>query len=446
MTDVDHFKSVNDVHGHHKGDEVLKGVSAALKATVGDKGLVCRFGGEEFCILLPNMSVDDGYTLAEGLRQRIAALDFAVLKVTASFGLATRRLGAQSQQEMLDLADKCLYYSKRNGRNRVTRLDQLPAGFETAEPKKVRRRTDAPQQPTLTAPFQAVTSLMAALSYRDPETADHSRRVAERAAAVARGFLSPGDAYLTQVAALLHDIGKVGVPDAILLKPDALTPEEWQIMRLNTRIGVEIVNASFQSPRLAEIVRHHHTPFGGDPSQPHGAKGEDIPLGARIIMVCDAFDSMTSDRVYRRGRSAEQAFAELRRMAGSQFDPQVVERFIAIVSAGGGCRRAATDTPPEFACLLGAQAELLAQGVEQRDFDAVRAAAARLQEEASRLNHAEAQAAAAQLLTAAGDDPDLATLAALAHDILDLNLDAQRAALGGCVGTSSGRVKVTLAG
>ena len=139
----------------------------------------------------------------------------------------------------------------------------------------------------------------------------------------------------------LHDIGKIGVPDSILLKPGPLTQDEWQVMTMHDHIGVEIIKSSFACSELAEIMTNHHAWYAGNPRSPELPTGDDIPLGARILAIADAFDAIVSDRVYRRGRSIEDAFAELRRCVGTQFDPELVEEFIACVLARDHSRRVA---------------------------------------------------------------------------------------------------------
>jgi putative nucleotidyltransferase with HDIG domain len=198
----------------------------------------------------------------------------------------------------------------------------------------------APAAPTGASaiPFGAVTALTSALRYRDASTADHSQRVADLCVATAKDLMSVGDCFVLEVAALLHDIGKLGVPDAILLKPGPLSDEEWKTMRAHDRMGAEIVAAAFGSDELTGIVQAHHAWFGGSPRDPGLPTGHHIPLRARILSIADAYDAMTSDRVYRKGRGREEAFAELRRCAGVQFDPDLVERFIRVVTAADSGR------------------------------------------------------------------------------------------------------------
>jgi putative nucleotidyltransferase with HDIG domain len=208
-------------------------------------------------------------------------------------------------------------------------------------------RSDAQGPPTAAAPsatptankasvpisFHAVTALMSALAHRDKCTADHSRRVADLCAAAAVGLMSVKDRFVLEVGALLHDIGKLGVPDAVLLKPGELNEQEWTIMRSHDRMGVEIISAAFGSTELTEIVRTHDAQYATEAFDPTLPKGRAIPLGARILALADAYDAMVSNRPYRGGRDRDHAFQELRRCSGGQFDPDLVEPFIAAVLA-----------------------------------------------------------------------------------------------------------------
>ena len=217
-------------------------------------------------------------------------------------------------------------------------------------------------------PYHAVTALGAALSFRDPLTAEHSRRVADVALLMARERMSEKEIYLLEVAALLHDIGKLGVPDAILLKPGPLTENEWRVMGAHDEIGVEILNAAFSSPELTAIVANHHAWFAGHPEQPGLPAGEAIPLGARILAIADAFDAMISDRVYRTGRSQDQAIAELRRCAGQQFDPQLVER-LANQLGKQSVQDRKLPAPPPAALRLGKHLERLTSALEEKNYE-----------------------------------------------------------------------------
>ncbi len=136
----------------------------------------------------------------------------------------------------------------------------------------------------------------------------------------------------------LHDVGKLGIPDAILKKPGKLNDDEWKVMKAHDTMGVEIIKAAFSSKPLREIVRTHHARFGGNPREPGLPSGQDIPLGSRLLAIADSYDAMVSDRVYRKGRTRDEAFEELRRCAGKQFDPALVDRFIIAVLTRDGNR------------------------------------------------------------------------------------------------------------
>ena len=241
MIDIDHFKSVNDRYGHHAGDEVLRQVSTVIREIHKDKGIVCRYGGEEFCVLLPQFELDQA--IAEGEKTRAAIseirlLDPADLRLTGSIGVSELRFDPTDPQTLVNQADACLYVAKREGRNRVIAYNK---GMETRAAGGV----EGGGHERFDIPYQAVTALVTALSYRDANTAEHSRRVADLWPRVADGLLNPAQTYVLEIAALLHDIGKVGVPDEILLKPGPLTKDEWELMGRHDRIGAEIIASAF---------------------------------------------------------------------------------------------------------------------------------------------------------------------------------------------------------
>ena len=325
MIDIDHFKSVNDTYGHHTGDEVLRAVSKVIRERHQDHGLVCRYGGEEFCILLPGADLRKAAEIAEGTRLAIMDVrldDPEELRLSASIGVSERRFEAAEPQGLVNQADACLYVAKREGRNRVITYNSSIEVVDENEPETIE------SHPKINLSFQAVTALMSALSYRDARTAEHSRRVADLCSRMADGILDPVASYVLEIAALLHDIGKIGVPDNILNKPGPLTPDEWEIMGRHDHIGHEIVSGALDCPELSEIVCNHHAFFGGHGRHDDLPIGMEIPLGARILTIADSYDAMTSDRVYRKGMSHEAAIEELRRCSGTQFDPTLVEHFV----------------------------------------------------------------------------------------------------------------------
>ncbi|MEM1067769.1 MAG: diguanylate cyclase [Planctomycetota bacterium] len=376
MIDVDHFKNVNDTYGHHTGDEVLRQVSKVVRRLHKEDGVVCRYGGEEFCVLLPHYDLNRALEAAEQTREAIAAirlLEPSQLRLTASLGVSELRFDPSDPQDLINQADVCLYVAKREGRNRVisynTRIGDEIKKAEILE--ATRERIDIP--------YQAVTALMTTLSYRDANTAEHSRRVADLCARVSEGLLDPGHTYVLEIAALLHDIGKIGVPDDILLKPGPLTPDEWELMGRHDRIGVEIIACAFDCPALSDIIGNHHAFYGGSGRDENLPTGSEIPVGARILAIADSYDAMVSDRVYRKGRSHEEAIEELRRCSGTQFDPGLVEHFAAkIASPSPEVGAGALSIRKITAIEIGHQVERLANAVQTRDLDGLKSLAHRL--------------------------------------------------------------------
>ena len=271
MADVDRFKSINDAFGHAAGDGVLREIAQILRAAAREQDLVCRYGGEEFCVVLPGMSLTQAAAVAETLRQRIAHNPTSSSPVTVSLGVSGLEMLPQQPTELLDQADKALYAAKRRGRNRVIRGDEVrdedaaeqrPQESHEARDLHPDRRVEEHVTP------QVVEALMTSLAHRDRNTAEHCRRVAALCVAVASEFLPKWQCRLIEFRALLHDVGKLGTPDAVLLKPGPLNDDEWKIMRAHEQHGIQIITASFNYPELIDIVGMHHAWFGGNPTAP----------------------------------------------------------------------------------------------------------------------------------------------------------------------------------
>lgn len=426
MIDVDHFKSINDDFGHAAGDEVLRELSAALLEGVRKTDFVGRYGGEEFCLLLPRTSLQAAAAIAEKLRVRVAEACIS-RKVTASFGVSSTEGGAHHPQELLEEADRAMYLSKKTGRNRVTTWS---ANVTTQDKDQKDETAARPNTSALRAgiPMQSVNALMAALIFRDPMTAEHSRRVADLCVLAGRGQMSEEQLYILEVAGLLHDMGKLGMPDSILLKPGPLTDEERRIMSTHDRIGVEILRDAFSSKELSDIVGNSHAWFTGNPHEPNLPTGEDIPLGARILTIADAYDAMTSDRVYRKARPAEAAFTELRRCAGEQFDPGLVERFITVVSANP-IHTTHRSASKQMALAMGIQAERIAIALESRDFASLSTMAGQLVATTREECWQPVTSLAAKLQDAAKNDPDMFTLVSLTTELMQICNSSQESCL-----------------
>jgi two-component system cell cycle response regulator len=294
LLDLDGFKTYNDRFGHHAGDALLTRLGRELARV----GAAYRMGGDEFCLLVtePRESLD-----ALGARAA-AALSESGEQFTIGCSFGTVRLGreAQTASEALRMADQRMYAHKRSGRPSTDELVHRVLLHVAAE--------------------------------HDGELRDHVDDVAELAEAVGRE-LGLDEQTLTDVrrAATLHDIGKIAIPDAILQAPRALTDDEWQYMRRHTIIGERIINAAPGLSRVAGMVRSSHERYDGA-GYPDNLAGDAIPLGSRIVSVCDAYDAMVTDRAYRAARPLPDALAELSRCAGTQFDPHVVAAFTAILA------------------------------------------------------------------------------------------------------------------
>lgn len=432
MVDIDFFKSINDTHGHAMGDEVLKGVSAVLRQTVRLGDLVCRFGGEEFSVLLPHTDIEEAAVAGERLRQAIANAKFPNLSVTASIGVSSKCLGAADPQLMLDQSDKCLYVAKRNGRNQVVRFDRVPKDLVIDE-SKVSRTKPAEQKSAAeengdTVPYRAVNALLGALACRHYPTAAHCRRVADLCVIAAESQMKLRECYLLEMAALLHDIGKVGIPDSILLKRGQLTMPEWEMMRQHEAISAEIIAASFGNPQMLATVENRQAFYAGNPQKPHLPKGDDIPMGARILAIADAYDSMTHDSVYRQAKTQSEAFSELRNCAGSQFDPTLVERFIRAITARHGLKTESAEltVSRDVACDIGSQIERLVDAIDKQDMDRMKMLATRLKSTAEQHDIAPISARAGQLESSVDGKEDVVNVLESAYELIELCRSTQR--------------------
>jgi diguanylate cyclase (GGDEF)-like protein len=315
--DIDDFKRINDTHGHPAGDRVLSQVAARLR----QDGEAFRLGGDEFALIFAGRDESEAVESAAAIVNRMAALELDhVGAITISAGIASFPYHASELDELIRLADSALYWAKEHGKNRVhvSRADVI----ELAELKRLASGSDR------AARFRAASSLARAVDARDVYTGSHSSRVAELSALIAeRMGLPPEEIELTRLAGSLHDLGKLAIPEEILRKPGPLTDAERLVLERHPQIGYRMLESLGVDP-VATWVLHHHERWDGT-GYPEGLPGEEIPLGARIIFVADAYDAMTSDRIYRSRLTEEDALLELERCADSQFDPAVVHAFAA---------------------------------------------------------------------------------------------------------------------
>jgi diguanylate cyclase (GGDEF)-like protein/putative nucleotidyltransferase with HDIG domain len=317
--DIDDFKRVNDQFGHPAGDRVLSQVAARLR----QGGESFRLGGDEFAVLLVGMDEQVALSTTQSIVQRIAETELGKAgAVTVSAGVATFPQHGRERDSLIRLADGALYWAKEHGKNQV-RL----ARADVAELSEFRRVASGVDR---IARFRAAASLARAVDSRDAYTGSHSERVANLAAEIAAQLGLPAEEIeLTRLAGSLHDLGKLAIPEEILRKPAALSDAERLVLERHPQIGYRMLESLGVDP-IAYWVLHHHERWDGS-GYPDGLAEERIPLGARIIFVSDAFDAMTSDRLYRESLSYGDAIAEVERCSGSQFDPDVVNAFLACV-------------------------------------------------------------------------------------------------------------------
>lgn len=296
MGDVNGLKLVNDSLGHLEGDKLLKSIAGVLNKACGDKGFVFRWGGDEFMILLPNCNEYSCERMVEKIRSECKKDDYSYIELSIALGEVVK----YSLEEDID---KCI----KEVEERVYRQKLL-------EHNSVRS--------------SMMNSLKKSLEAKNMETEEHTERVESYALEIGKryGFKSSQMDEL-MIIARLHDIGKIAIEEDILLKPGPLTTNEFEVMKTHAEKGFRIINASSEIINVAKCVLTHHEKWDGS-GYPLGIAGEEIPLMARIIAIADAYDVMTHDRVYRKAMNKEEAIKELKRCAGTQFDPELVELFL----------------------------------------------------------------------------------------------------------------------
>lgn len=314
MMDVDGFKLVNDTYGHTTGDAVLKLVADILKTSIGDRGAICRFGGDEFIVILGDSSKDQATAMARVITTRLSAAQFRPgtgepIPVSASIGVANFPEDTRSPAELVAHADAAMYAAKKQ--TRLTGSVVVSGSVDTT--------------------FGVLDSLVQAIDAKDHYTKAHCDIVAEYAVKIAARMGLPEESRRAlRIAGLLHDVGKLIVPDEILKKPAPLTMDEFDLMRRHVGVGEVLIREVPQLNEVIQAVACHHERYDGS-GYPRGLRGEDIPLIGRIIALADSYSAMRLDRPYRKGMSTDRVLKELVAGAGTQFDPALLQVFVELL-------------------------------------------------------------------------------------------------------------------
>ena len=324
IIDLDFFKTYNDVHGHLYGDNILREVGMFIRQSIRGIDMAFRYGGDEFSIILPQTSIDSAYRVAERIRKVLESdIDTKSRLLTCSIGIACWPTDGVMREELIHKADKALYYAKQKGRNRTCVSTETPVydGFDENIPSDSKG-----------AILNTIYALSATVDAKDHYTYGHSKKVCKYATDIAQALnLPPERVNAIHTAALLHDIGKIGVSDQILKKNGPLSEDEWEPIHAHPIMGVSILKHVDELKDCLAAVQYHHERYDGS-GYPSGLKGSNIPLDARILAVADSFDAMTSSRPYRDAMTFEKAMEEIIQLSGIQFDPEVVKVFAKLMN------------------------------------------------------------------------------------------------------------------
>jgi diguanylate cyclase (GGDEF)-like protein len=320
---MDDFKALNDTYGHPVGDSVLRHVSDAIRGVLRHADLAGRVGGDELLIVLPNTEHEGAMLLGERLRERLSSKPYVTengdpIRVCISLGVATFPVDAKSLPELIEIADANLYASKQQGGDTVTGIERIQATL-----------VDAP------AILGVAGRLLDAVEARDHYTRKHSERVAVYALSLGESLgLSEESLSTLHMAAMLHDVGNIGVSSDLLRRPSSLSAGEQDLVRRHVDLGAAVIKDMHRLAEVAEAVNSHHERHDGN-GYPYETSGHDIPMLGRILAVADAYSAMVTDRPYREAMTPEEARMELLKASGTQLDPELVQMFVHLVDTRG---------------------------------------------------------------------------------------------------------------
>ena len=339
IIDLDNFKTINDILGHGAGDEALKKLAECMKSQIRTTDILTRYGGDEFVILMPETKAASAVKLLERIRDKIQQIELTEnLPMTISCGIAESLSEAtDSSREVMRRADLALYEAKSAGRNCVKGWDKTMSkdlnnnDIENEKIKKLQRRIAGLSEKAERVFIQSIWGLVQALEAKDSYTKKHSENVMHYAVGIAKAMKLPSEQInVIRRAAMIHDIGKIGIPDAILSKPGKLTPHERRIIEQHPVIAVRILEKMTFLEQEIAIVKHHHEKWNGQ-GYPDGLSNSEIPLGALIMAAADTLDALTSNRPYHQVRSLDEAIEILVDSSGYDYSPKVVLGMISWV-------------------------------------------------------------------------------------------------------------------
>lgn len=336
IIDLDHFKMINDVLGHATGDEAIRKLAACMKREKRDPDVLARYGGDEFVVLMPETKAADAQILLERIRARAQEIRLPQdTSLTISCGVAESDPSHEDPRDVMRRADLALYEAKNAGRDCVRMWDKSMVrlidanDLEIESIKTLQRRVAGLSEEAETMFMDSIWGLVQALEAKDRYAKTHTESVMHYSAGIVQTMeLGPKHVELIRRAAMIHDIGKIGIPDAILAKPGRLSPRERKVVEQHPLIAVRILEKMSFLEREVSFVRHHHEKWNGQ-GYPDGLARTAIPLGARVIAVADTFDALTAMRAYREARSIAEALHILQDSAGYELDPEVVAALAA---------------------------------------------------------------------------------------------------------------------
>jgi len=344
MLDIDYFKSINDVYGHRFGDMVLKQLAHLFKKFVRRYDVVIRFGGEEFVFILPDTDRGGAINLAQRLLDKIAAYNFGtqeqIVHLKVSLGVATYPNDRViNGMDLVDSADKILVKIKDRGGNQIyasmdTGQKEHSREVDIADSDNVKVLKDKILKLTKRANqslMEAIYAFARTIKLKDNYTGDHVEKTVHYAVEMARSLALPNDEIENiGEAAMLHDLGKIGISEKILLKKSKLTPKEFAQIKKHPQIGADIIRPIHFLQSIIPLILYHHERYDGT-GYLNGLKGEEIPVGARIIAIADVYQSLISNRPYRKAYPKKEAIEIIKQGSGTQFDPHIVDIFLQIL-------------------------------------------------------------------------------------------------------------------